>query len=81
MQTYRKSGGIQESGQIVLSHSPFRPGQLVEVLVVGEYQYKNGLTEKLALLFKETQAQPQVQVLTEADVAAEIAAYRGGDVE
>ena len=65
----------------MLSHSPFRPGQLVEVLVVGEYQYKNGLTEKLALLFKETQAQPQVQVLTEADVAAEIAAYRGGDVE
>lgn len=78
MQTYRTLGVIQESGQILLSNLPFRPGQLVEVLVLGEDQQQNGLTEKLALLFKETQALPQVQVLTEAEIAAEIAAYRSG---
>ena len=44
----------------------------------GEDQHQNGLTEKLALLFKETQALSQVQVLTEAEIAAEIAAYRSG---
>lgn len=78
MQTYRTLGVIQESGQIVLSNLPFRPGQLVEVLVLGEDQYRNGLTEKLTLLLKETQALPQVQALTEAEIAAEIAAYRSG---
>jgi len=81
MQAYRRFGVIQESGQIVLSNLPFRPGQLVEVLVLGEDQIQSGLTEKLALLFKETQALPQVQALTEAEIAAEIAAYRDGDVE
>jgi len=45
------------------------------MLVLGEDQHQNGLTEKLALLFEETQALPQVQVLTEA----EIAAYRSGE--
>jgi hypothetical protein len=74
MQTYRTLGVIQQSGQIVLSNLPFRPGQLVEVFVLGEDQYRSGLTEKLALLLKETQALPQVQSLTEA----EIAAYRSG---
>jgi len=78
MQTYRTLGVIQESGQIVLSNLPFRPGQLVEVLVLGEDQVQNGLTERLALLFKETQALPQVLALTEAEIAAEIAAYRSG---
>ena len=78
MQTYRTLGVVQESGQILLSNLPFRPGQLVEVLVLGEDQHQNGLTEKLALIFKETQALPQVQVLTEAEIAAEIAAYRSG---
>jgi hypothetical protein len=48
------------------------------VLVLGEDQHQNGLTEKLALLFKETQALPQVQVLTEAEIAVEIAACRSG---
>ena len=78
MQTYRTLGVVQESGQILLSNLPFRPGQLVEVLVLVEDQHQNGLTEKLALLFKKTQALPQVQVLTEAEIAAEIAAYRSG---
>ena len=78
MQTYRTLGVIQESGQIVLSNLPFRPGQLVEVLVLGKDLHQNGLTEKLALLFKETQALPQVQALTEAEIASEIAAYRSG---
>lgn len=78
MQTYRTLGVIQESGQIVLSNLPFRPGQLVEVLVLGEDRVQDDLTEKLALLFEETQALPQVQVLTEAEIAAEIAAYRSG---
>ncbi len=78
MQTYRTLGVIQESGQIVLSNLPFRPGQLVEVLVLGEDRVQDDLTEKLALLFEETQALPQVQALTEAEIAAEIAAYRSG---
>ena len=78
MQTYRTLGVIQESGQIVLSNLPFRPGQLVEVLVLGEGQDQSELTARLTALFKETQALPQVQPLTDAEIAAEIAAYRSG---
>ncbi len=78
MQTYRTLGVIQESGQIVLSNLPFRTGQLVEVLVLGEDQDQNDLTEKLAALFKETQALPQVQRVTDDEISAEITAYRSG---
>lgn len=58
--------------------SPFRPAQPVEALVPDEDPLQNSLTEKLALLLKETQALPQVQALTEAEIAAEIAADRNG---
>ena len=78
MQTYRTLGVIQESGQIVLSNLPFRPGQLVEVLLLGEGQDQSELTARLAALFKETQALPQVQALNDAEIAAEITAYRSG---
>ena len=73
MQSYRTLGVIQESGQIVLSNLPFRPGQLVEVLVLGEDQAPTERTKRLAALFKETQALPQVQVLTDEEIMAEIA--------
>lgn len=38
--------------------SPFRPARPIEARVLGEDQYRNGLTEKLTLLLKETQSLP-----------------------
>jgi hypothetical protein len=37
-----------------------------------------GSVDEIRALFRETQALPQVQTLTDDDVAAEIAAYRAG---
>jgi hypothetical protein len=37
-----------------------------------------GRVDDIRALFRETQALPQVQTLTDDDVAAEIAAYRAG---
>ena len=77
MTLYKKRLTIQEPNRIVLSDVPFQPGQEVEVVLRSIPEHAADL-ENLKTLFKKTQALPQVQTLTEDDIAAEIEAYRAG---
>ena len=78
MLAYRQYTTVQESKQIVLSNVPFPPGQRVEVVLIAEEERPAARVQELRALFRATQALPQVQAITEDDIAAEIAAYRAG---
>jgi hypothetical protein len=78
MLAYRQFTTVQESRQIVLSNVPFQPGQRVEVVLIAEEERPAARVKELRALFQATQALPQVQPITEDDIAAEIAAYRAG---
>lgn len=49
-------------------------GDKVKVILLKSHQSEQ--IQSLKALFKETQALPQAQTITEAEIAAEIAAYR-----
>ena len=71
---------IEDPKHVVLSNLPFRPGQRVEVVLIAE-EGETARAARLAefkALFQTTQALPQAQTISEADIAAEIAAYRAG---
>ena len=78
MQTViKKELVIDNSHSFLLSDLPFKTGEKVVVFVMSE----TDLTAKLnkwRTLFKETQALPQVKDITDADIDAEIEAYREG---
>ncbi|MCZ6632670.1 MAG: hypothetical protein O7G87_04635 [bacterium] len=76
MNTYRKRLVIQDPKQVVLVDLPFQPGQEVEITLRATDQESKNLKEELRTLFQKTQQLPQVQTLTEDDIAAEIEAYR-----
>lgn len=76
MNTYRKRLVIQDPKQVVLVDVPFQPGQEVEITLRATDQESKNLKEELRTLFQKTQQLPQVQTLTEDDIAAEIEAYR-----
>ena len=78
MIAYRQYTTVQESKQIILSDVPFQPGQRVEVVLIAEEERPAARVQELRTLFKATQALPQAQVITEEEIAAEIAAYRAG---
>ena len=78
MIAYRQYTTVQESKQIILSDVPFQPGQRVEVVLLAEEERPAARVQELRALFKATQALPQAQVITEEEIAAEIAAYRAG---
>lgn len=50
----------------------------VRVIVLKDNRKKKALNTNLRNLFKTTQALPQVQAISEAEIIAEIAAYRQG---
>jgi hypothetical protein len=64
---------------VVLSDLPFQPGQRVEVIILAEDKQEASISQKLQILFDKTQALPRVQDITEAEIAAEIEAYRRGE--
>jgi hypothetical protein len=77
MKAYRTTLTIDDPKEIVLRDLPFDRGQSVEIVVLP----RNGAGDKdsvgtLRALFRETQALPHVQALTEEDILAEVAAYR-----
>ena len=78
MQAYRRYLTVSDSKQVVLNDVPFQPGQRVEVLVLTTSEADQETTHELEALFKETQALPQTQALTDEEIAAEVAAYRNG---
>lgn len=68
---------IDNSHSFLLSDLPFETGEKVVVFVMSETDLTSKL-KKWQTLFKETQALPQVKDITDADIDAEIEAYRGG---
>ncbi|MCQ3936156.1 MAG: hypothetical protein DPW18_03810 [Chloroflexi bacterium] len=76
MDTYRVRTKVSKDGQLSITGLPFRAGAEVEVTVRAEQQDRQALANDLKALFKEMQALPQAQTITEEEIAAEIAAYR-----
>lgn len=75
MRAYKTHLTVKDPKQVVLTDLPFRAGQRVEVLILQEDSSDYAVRD-FELLLKETQSLPQTQAISEADIAAEIAAYR-----
>ncbi len=78
MKAYKTFATVQEPKKLVLDEVPFDKGQRVEVLVLAPDQDETERVVRLKALFKETQDLPQVQAITEEDIALEIERYRIG---
>jgi hypothetical protein len=78
MSTFRTVQTVPESSEIVLNELPFAPGERVEVVVRSCPVGSPSLAEEWNRLLKSTQSLPQVQRLTDDDIAAEVAALRSG---
>jgi len=75
MLAYKKNVTIKDKDSLTLTGLPFKPGQRVEVVIIAEEDQDANLAEVQALL-KQTQSLPQARIISEADIEAEIAAYR-----
>lgn len=78
MNAYKKYITIEDPKQLILSDLPFQPGQRVEVIILAEDNPRKPLVERLQTLLKQTQALHADNPMTEAEIAAEIEAYRQG---
>ncbi len=78
MLAYRKKIRIDDPKRTILTDLPFRAGALVEVLVIEDEEERRARIEEFKQLLKDTQALPQAQTITEAEIAAEISAQREG---
>lgn len=81
--SYRKKATVRPDGRIEIQTPNLKPGTRVEVILRVESAPLDDLARAERVktwqaLFKETQALPQARTLTEAEIAAEIAAYRAG---
>lgn len=68
---------IGNNHSFMLSDLPFETGEKVLVFVMSETKLTAKLN-KWRKLFKTTQAFPQLQNITDADIETEIEAYRAG---
>ena len=78
MKAYRRFLMINDPGQLILADLPFQKGQQVEVVFLTNEEPDEVRLELLKNLFKTTQSLPQVQSLTDEEIAAEIELYRSG---
>lgn len=76
MTTYKTFITIENPNQVVLSDLPFQKGQRVRIVILSEDNEGATISQRFRNLFKETQALPGVNEITEAEVAEEIQAYR-----
>jgi hypothetical protein len=78
----RQTVQVNAKGIIEIRAPQLTPGQKAEVIVLVETveaaAQRAERVAQLAAFFKELQASPQAQTLTEDEIAAEIAAYRAG---
>ncbi|MEA5505020.1 hypothetical protein VB735_18295 [Halotia wernerae UHCC 0503] len=79
MNAYKKYITITDPKQVILSDLPFQAGQRVEIIILAEDNLKSEIRKKLRDLFDKTHLLPGVQDITEAEIAAEIEAYRSGE--
>ena len=78
MRAYKKYLVVEDPHRVVLSDLPFEAGQRVEVVMLADEPQTAARLETLHTLLTSTQALPQARSLTEADIAAEVAAARTG---
>ena len=78
MQAYRTHIVIKNPHRVTISNLPFLPGQHVEVLFLAHEESRVVSMQELEILFKDTQSLPNIQPLTEDEIAAEVAAYQAG---
>lgn len=76
MRAYKKYVVVEDTHRVVLSDLPFEAGQRVEVVLIADEPQAVARLETLQTLLTSTQALPQARSLTEADIAAEVAAAR-----
>ena len=76
MRAYRKYVTIENPKQVTLSDLPFQAGDYVEVVMIADEPSPAAHLDNLHTLFTTTQALPQARTLTDADIAAEVAAVR-----
>jgi hypothetical protein len=79
MNAYKTYITIKDPKQVILSDLPFQSGQRVEVIILAENNQRTSLAQKMQELIKETQALHSDNPLTEAEINAEIDAYRRGE--
>lgn len=79
METYKTFITIEDPNQVILSNLPFQKGQRVRVVILGEDNERSAVSQKFRRLFRATQTLPGVSAVTEADITAEIEAYRRGE--
>jgi hypothetical protein len=70
---------VKSPKRVVLADVHFESGETVEVLMLGDKDARVERRAQLRDLPRETQALPQVQTLTDEDIAAEVAAHRRGE--
>lgn len=77
-QAVRKVVRVKLDGVIEIRSSEFKAGEVAEVIVLTESAARTGadLAQELDALLKRTQALSQARAITDAEIAAEIAAYR-----
>ena len=78
MLAYKQYVTINDPAKIELTCLPFRKGQRVEVVMIAEDDDRSVRVDELRELFKNTQALPQVQAISEDMIAEEIEKYRAG---
>jgi hypothetical protein len=66
---------IDSSHNLLLSNLPYKTGQKLTVIIVAEEEQQQRC-QQWKNFFKQLQASPVAQTLTDDDIAAEIEAYR-----
>lgn len=78
---YRQKVTVKSGGRIEIRAPKLNPGETAEVIVLVEKPSRKtksrpALARELKSLFKSIQSLPRARKITEAEIAAEIAAYR-----
>jgi hypothetical protein len=76
MNDYKTYITIEDPQRVILSNLPFPSGQKIEIKIKVVDERRLTLAKEMRDLFKELQALPSSQEITEEEIAAEIDAYR-----
>lgn len=68
MQAYKAYVRIENPAEVLLHDLPFKPGQVVEILVIAQDERMATEVDELRSLFKKTQNLPSVRALSIAEV-------------
>ena len=79
MTAYKRYVRIKESNSLLLTDLPFKPGQVVEVVVIAQNgDESEERIRDLQTMLNDTQSLPAAAAMSEDDIAAEVEAYRDG---